>query len=52
MKTNLQDTYDILGSCKTEAWADADHYQEETHVSIPSVQAVEDAMNWIGENKK
>lgn len=42
----------ILGSGATEAWANTDHYEKESHVSIPSEEAVELAKAWVEENEK
>lgn len=39
------------GSAATEAWADADHHDPETHVSIPSEEAVENAKEWVEGNE-
>ncbi len=41
-----------IGSSATEAWADVDHYEKDTHVSIPSEEAVEQAKEWVEENEK
>lgn len=41
-----------LGDTRTEAWADQEKFKEETHVNIPSEQAVEDAKEWVEENEK
>lgn len=38
-------------SSATEAWADHDHYEPETHVSIPSEEAVENAKEWVEGNE-
>ncbi len=42
----------ILGSGATEAWANVDHYEQETNVSVPSEEAVELAKAWVEENEK
>ncbi|WP_306455960.1 DUF3787 domain-containing protein [Fusibacter sp. 3D3] len=42
----------ILGGGATEAWADIDHYEKESCVSIPSEEAVEIAKAWVDENHK
>ncbi|MGX8796423.1 CDIF630_02480 family spore surface protein [Fusibacter sp. JL298sf-3] len=41
-----------LGSSKTEAWADSHHVEEETNISIPSEEAVQDAKEWVEQNEK
>lgn len=41
-----------VGSAATEAWADHKSYDPETHVSIPSEEAVEDAKEWVEGNEK
>lgn len=38
-------------SSATEAWADHDHYEPETNVSIPSEEAVENAKEWVEGNE-
>jgi hypothetical protein len=40
------------GSTRTEAWADHKEFDPETHVSIPSAEAVEDAKEWVEGNEK
>lgn len=42
----------ILGIYATEALAEIDHYEPETLVSIPSLDAVERGKAWIEENQK
>lgn len=39
------------GASATEAWAEQDHFDPDTHVSIPSEDAVERAKNWVEENE-
>lgn len=41
-----------LGTSRTEAWADIDHSEKETKITIPSEMAVEDAKEWVEENEK
>lgn len=38
-------------SSKTEAWADHKTYEPDTHVSIPSEEAVEEAKAWVEGNE-
>ncbi len=38
-------------SSVTAAWADHDHYEPETNVSIPSEEAVEIAKEWVENNE-
>lgn len=48
----MQDNrYKEHGSAMTAAWADHEHYDPETHVSIPSEEAVENAKEWIERNE-
>ncbi|WP_323985066.1 CDIF630_02480 family spore surface protein [Fusibacter ferrireducens] len=42
----------ILGGGATEAWADIDHYEKDSCISIPSEEAVELAKAWVEENQK
>ena len=42
----------VLGGDATEAWADIDHYEKGSRVSIPSEEAVEDAKAWVEVNQK
>lgn len=42
----------ITGTSVTEAWADIDHLDKDTKVSIPSYIAVEAAKEWVEENEK
>ncbi len=51
MKNTLDETIDILGSSKTEAWASVQYYTEE-NVSIPTLDGVIEAKKWIEENEK
>jgi prephenate dehydratase len=41
-----------VANSDSEAWANADHYQKETHVSIPSEEAVENQLEWLETNEK
>ena len=50
MKNNKKEKN--LGSNKTEAVLDAEHYEEDTHVHIPHEDAIEDAKDWVDENEK
>ncbi|NPE22152.1 DUF3787 domain-containing protein [Fusibacter sp. A1] len=36
----------------TEAWANVDHYKDESHVSVPSEESVENQMDWLHVNEK
>ncbi len=38
-------------SSVTEAWADPDHFEPDTNVSIPSEEAVEAAKKWVETNE-
>jgi len=40
------------GSTKTEAWADSKEFDPETNVNKPSINAVEDAKEWVEDNEK
>lgn len=42
----------IVSGNKTEAIADVDHYEKDSHVSIPSLEAVEIAKQWVEDNEK
>ncbi len=39
-------------SSLTSAWADHKNEKKDTHVHIPSLEAVEDAKHWVEENQK
>lgn len=52
MDRKKNDPIDIIGANKTEAWTNVDHYQDDTCVSIPSTEAVEEAKEWVEENEK
>lgn len=41
-----------LGSNKTAAWADVMKVEPSTNISIPSVEAVIEAKNWVDSNEK
>lgn len=41
-----------LGVSRTEAWADTDHSEKGSRITIPSEVAVEDAKRWVEENEK
>lgn len=38
-------------SAATAAWADHDEYEPETHINIPSEEAVEAAKEWVENNE-
>lgn len=38
-------------SASTEAWSDHDHFEPESHVNIPSAEAVEAAKEWVEANE-
>lgn len=39
------------GRSVTEAWTDHEHYDSETHVNLPSEEAVEVAKQWVEDNE-
>lgn len=41
-----------FGMCKTEAWADISYMTKDTKITIPSVDAVIRAKEWVEENEK
>jgi hypothetical protein len=41
----------IYGSSKTEAWSDAESFDEDTHVNVPHQEAVENAKDWVDDNE-
>lgn len=42
----------IYGSNATEALSDAKNFEDETHINIPHVEAMEDAKEWVDSNEK
>jgi hypothetical protein len=42
----------IYGSNATEALADAENFEAETHINIPHEEAMEDAKDWVDSNEK
>jgi len=45
-------TATTLGSNKTAAWADIMKLEPESNVSISSLEAVEEAKDWVDSNEK
>lgn len=43
----MKQEHKVYGSASTEAWADVDHYEPESHVAIPRQEAVENAKEWV-----
>jgi|GEM_PF-1231500 len=42
----------IISSHQTEAISNVDHYEKDSHISIPTLEAVEIAKEWIESNEK
>ncbi|NDL67584.1 CDIF630_02480 family spore surface protein [Anaerotalea alkaliphila] len=42
----------VLGTGKTEAWADAESVDPDTHVAVPKEEAMERAKEWVDDNEK
>lgn len=42
----------ILSSGSTAAMENVDHYEKDSHVSIPTIESVEIAKEWIESNEK
>lgn len=52
MKYCVNNQCTILSSNQTEALSNVDHYELDSHVSIPTEESVEIAMSWVEENIK
>jgi len=46
----MKETNKTYSTSSTEAWADAKNYDPETHVNMPSEEAVNNAKEWVEGN--